>query len=294
MSVYRKRKDRENPYVQLHKGFIYDKTLSFKAKGILVYLLSRPDDWQVYESEIIKHSRDGKDSVRNGIKELIEQGYISRSNHRTDNGKFAGYIYDVYEEKQDVLPEREIRSGLTATAEPSSEKPFSDNPPLLKNQETNQYNELKNNKTNNGAGSSDIPFEEIIAYLNTIAEKGYKANTRHTKQLITERYEEGFTLEDFKKVIRIKTAEWLDHEQFKHYLRPKTLFGENFETYLQQEKPIKKMDYQKQGRIRKEKLPQWFIDGKDSKEEQGLITDDEEFQRKKAELEAKLRKESKC
>ncbi|KIL50605.1 hypothetical protein [Jeotgalibacillus soli] len=54
------------------------------------------------------------------------------------------------------------------------------------------------------------------------------------------------------------------------------------------------MDYQKQGIIRKEKLPQWFIDGKDGKEEQGLIADDEEFQCKKAELEAKIRKETKC
>ncbi|OES45385.1 conserved phage C-terminal domain-containing protein [Domibacillus iocasae] len=290
MSVYRKRKDRENPYVQLHKGFIYDKNLSFKAKGILVYLLSRPDDWQVYESEIIKHSRDGKDSVRNGIKELIEQGYISRSNFRTDNGKFAGYIYDVYEEKQNVLPEREIRSGLSAPGKPSSEKPFSDNPPLLKNKETNQYNELKNDRTNNGASPPDIPFDEIIVYLNTIAEKDYKANARYTKQLITERYEEGFTLEDFKKVIRIKTAEWLDHEQFKQYLRPKTLFGENFETYLQQEKPIKKTDYKKQGSIRTEKLPQWFTESKNGKETVDLTANDEEFQREKAELEAKLRR----
>ncbi|KIL50604.1 conserved phage C-terminal domain-containing protein [Jeotgalibacillus soli] len=109
-----------------------------------------------------------------------------------------------------------------------------------KEKETNQYNELKNSKTNNSTDPLAIPFEEIIAYLNTIAEKDYMINTKHTKQLIVERFEEGFTLEDFKKVIRIKTAEWLDHEQFKHYLRPKTLFGENVETYLQQEKPIKK------------------------------------------------------
>lgn len=289
MSVYRKRKDRENPYVQLHKGFIYDKTLSFKAKGILVYLLSRPDDWQVYESEIIKHSRDGKDSVRNGIKELIEEGYISRSNHRTDNGKFAGYIYDVYEERQEVLPEREIRSGLSAPGKPSSEKPFSDNPPLLKNKETNQYNELKNDRTNNGAGPSDIPFEEIISYLNTIAEKDYKANTKHTQRLISERYEEGFTLEDFKKVIRVKTAEWLDHEQFKQYLRPKTLFGENFETYLQQEKPIKRKDSTKQGSIRTEKLPKWFQEREHEKSYVEPSEVDEEFERKKAELESRLK-----
>lgn len=97
MSVYRIRKDRNNPYVMINKTFVHDERLSYKAKGILLYLLSRPDDWQVYEIEIMKHAKDGRDSVRGGIKELIEAGYIDRAQKRDENGKFVGYNYDVFE-----------------------------------------------------------------------------------------------------------------------------------------------------------------------------------------------------
>lgn len=57
-------------FVTVHKNFIHDDNLTWKAKGILLYLLSRPDDWQVYESELQKHSADGRDSLKSGIKEL--------------------------------------------------------------------------------------------------------------------------------------------------------------------------------------------------------------------------------
>lgn len=134
MSIFRVQKDKENPYVQLHKKLVYDNSLSFKAKGILVYLLSRPDDWKVYENEIVKHSKDGKDSVSNGIKELIKAGYISRSERRTDGGKFGGYEYDVFEQPS---PERIIRDGKT-----EAEKPFTEKPPLVINDST------KNDLTN--------------------------------------------------------------------------------------------------------------------------------------------------
>jgi len=96
-------KDKETPYLMMNKSAIYDNTLSFKAKGIFAYLLSRPDDWQVYESEIVKHSTDGIASVKAGIKELIDKGYIIRFRIRNEKGKFQGYSYDVYEVPPQVL-----------------------------------------------------------------------------------------------------------------------------------------------------------------------------------------------
>jgi|SRR5690606_6156707 len=86
---------------------IHDSRLSFKAKGILTYLLSRPDDWQVYEVEIIKHAKDGRDSVRSGIKELIDCGYIERTERRNEKGQFKGYEYEVYE-----VPNRSGKSDM--------------------------------------------------------------------------------------------------------------------------------------------------------------------------------------
>lgn len=72
-----------------------------------------------------------------------------------------------------------------------------------------------------------------IAYLNQVANKRYKFVDK-TKRLLLARFKEGFTLEDFKQVIDIKTAEWKDSPEFSKYLRPETLFGSKFDGYLNQ------------------------------------------------------------
>lgn len=76
-------------------------------------------------------------------------------------------------------------------------------------------------------------YKPVIEYLNEKTKKNYKATTQKTKDVIDARVNEGFTLEDFKKVIDIKAAEWLNTGMEK-YLRPETLFSNKFEGYLNQ------------------------------------------------------------
>lgn len=97
-----------------------------------------------------------------------------------------------------------------------------------------QSNTNKNNK--NVKKKDNIPFAEIIDYLNSKTGKNFKHTTKKTQSLITARMREGFTLEDFKKVIDTKVADWKGTEYAK-YLRPETLFGTKFEAYLNQEAP---------------------------------------------------------
>lgn len=75
---------------------------------------------------------------------------------------------------------------------------------------------------------------EIVAHLNHVCGTRYKESTKKTQQLIRARLSEGFTPDDFKKVIDTKAAEWLASSEMKKYLRPQTLFGTNFEAYLNQ------------------------------------------------------------
>ncbi|QWG87405.1 conserved phage C-terminal domain-containing protein, partial [Bacillus mycoides] len=77
-----------------------------------------------------------------------------------------------------------------------------------------------------------IPYENIVSYLNEKAGKSYKHKTAKTRTLIKARFKDGFTLEDFKQVIDIKTAQWLTDSNMNQYLRPETLFGTKFEGYL--------------------------------------------------------------
>lgn len=76
------------------------------------------------------------------------------------------------------------------------------------------------------------PTEEVINHLNQRAGTHYKATTASTRKLIKARLNEGFTIEDMKLVTDKKTAEWLGNASMEQYLRPETLFGNKFESYL--------------------------------------------------------------
>ena len=85
------------------------------------------------------------------------------------------------------------------------------------------------NNTNNK--SSSVPYSEIIEYLNAKTGKRYKV-TQKWKDLIKARFNEGQQLDDFKRVIDIKTKQWLNNPEMSMYLRPQTLFGNKFDEYL--------------------------------------------------------------
>ena len=79
---------------------------------------------------------------------------------------------------------------------------------------------------------TEYPFKEIIDYLNEKTGKAYKYSTETTQRHIRARIKEGFTLEDFKNVIDWKVSQWGREEKMERYLRPQTLFGTKFESYL--------------------------------------------------------------
>ena len=73
----------------------------------------------------------------------------------------------------------------------------------------------------------------IVNDLNETTNRTFKANSALTVRSIAARINEGFVFEDFKKVIAFKTKEWGNDSKMKEFLRPETLFGNKFESYLQ-------------------------------------------------------------
>jgi uncharacterized phage protein (TIGR02220 family) len=72
-----------------------------------------------------------------------------------------------------------------------------------------------------------------------VTNKKYKV-TQKWKDLIKARWNEGQRLDDFKKVINVKSSQWLNDSNMNKYLRPQTLFGNKFDDYLQEfREPIK-------------------------------------------------------
>jgi len=88
---------------------------------------------------------------------------------------------------------------------------------------TNRENKNKN---------INIPFSEIISYLNLQTGKNFKASSKNTRRFIQARWAEGFRLKDFFAVIDRKAATWGNMPEMSVYLRPETLFGTKFEAYL--------------------------------------------------------------
>jgi len=74
--------------------------------------------------------------------------------------------------------------------------------------------------------------QEIVNYLNNKANTNFRSTSKKTQQLIRARLNEEFSLQDFKTVIDKKTGQWLNDIKMNQYLRPETLFGTKFESYL--------------------------------------------------------------
>lgn len=123
-------KIRRKGFTVISNDVLNNTALSWKAKGIFAYLWSQSDSWNFYEVEVLKHSTDGKASLKAGLKELESAGYLKR--YRVRDGK--GFL----RESKWILSE-----------EPMSDYPTLENRTLENRTLTNtNYNNTNNNNTN--------------------------------------------------------------------------------------------------------------------------------------------------
>ncbi|EEL10336.1 Phage replication protein [Bacillus cereus BDRD-Cer4] len=133
MGIIRVKKD--SNYSVINNTGLKDERLSWKAKGILAYALTLPDDWTFHISELARHAKDGEDSLRTGFKELKELGYVKRYPVRDGNTKkIARWDTEIYETPQRDMPQMENQDVV---------KPYEENQKLL------NTNRLNTNKRNN-------------------------------------------------------------------------------------------------------------------------------------------------
>ncbi|WP_044795395.1 DnaD domain protein [Bacillus cereus] len=106
MGIIRVKKD--SNYSVINNTGLKDERLSWKAKGILAYALTLPDDWTFHISELARHAKDGEDSLRTGFKELKELGYVKRYPVRDGNTqKITRWDTEIYETPQRNMPQVE-------------------------------------------------------------------------------------------------------------------------------------------------------------------------------------------
>lgn len=154
-----------------------------------------------------------KPTVIKALKELVEQKYIYRREEIIN-----GVQFNRYKINYPLLTDFNGGSKETLTG-------------VLKELNGGSKETLPNNKENNKSLNNKEIYNFIIAYLNEKAGTSYRASSKATQGHINARLAEGYTLDDFFKVIDKKCAEWRGTEMEK-YLRPETLFGSKFENYL--------------------------------------------------------------
>lgn len=230
-----KRARRDNRYTIMSNMGLQHRGMSWRARGMLAYMLSMPDDWIFYETELAKQSEsEGKHVVSNTLKELEERGYLVRSQKRRTDGKFGEKDWTIYDEPQNVdITTFPPSPDLPCTAEPTTANRQLQSTNKQSTNNTKDIVELKPDELS-------LKVKLVVDYLNEKAGKSFKHSTQTTRKHIKARFAEGFTINDFKRVIDAKVQEWSNDSNMDKYLRPQTLFGTKFEAYLNETRPKEK------------------------------------------------------
>lgn len=92
---------RRNRFTTIDRATVNDPRLSFRARGVLMWLLDKPDDWQADARTIATAGSEGRDAVRAALAELEEHGYLVRRKYRGENGQWTSE-HTIHERPQTV------------------------------------------------------------------------------------------------------------------------------------------------------------------------------------------------
>lgn len=182
--------------------------------------------------------------VRNAEKVLKEVGAISverrgtpaRNYYEVNRSFVNGFFGLGWQLSCSEIEQQEVKKfdDLTSRNLTTCHQVFSPPNTVLK---TSSKNERKNEEppiAPHDEPGDGIPYGEIVAYLNERSGKAFRETSAATRSLVRARWREGFRLDDFRRVIDTKCAEWGRDPKMAEYVRPSTLFGTKFESYLNQ------------------------------------------------------------
>lgn len=176
-TIVRAPKDRENPYRLVRQATFEDRRLTWEARGVIAYLLVKPDDWEISVTDLWRAGDVGRDKIYRILTHLEDNGYLVREEIRT-HGKFVGVRYLLYEEPlpknqemESDQPFPEIQETATRV-EPFPEKPY----PV--NQEHTNNEVVTNNETEQQLTEEKDDDEAAYAAV-------YKAWTENVPQELT-------------------------------------------------------------------------------------------------------------
>src|SRR5574344_1871708 len=100
----------QGQYVNVCKDILKNSSLSLRDRGMVVTLLSLPDNWDFNIAGLSKIIPDGKSAIRASLTNLEQMGYLSKEQERTGNGKFGKNIIEIHETPIAITPKSDFRT----------------------------------------------------------------------------------------------------------------------------------------------------------------------------------------
>jgi hypothetical protein len=196
MSIKRAPRPQSN-FTIISNTVLRDNNLSFRARGILANILSRPDNWRTDADTLARESKDGRTAILTALKELELAGYLVRKKYQNDKGHWQteSTIYDKPQPKSD----------FPMSVKPISDSPTSDNLTLLEELSTKDYEEERTTRT---YGDEIVELSNLLADL--IEANGIKRPTvTHNWYKDMERLHrlDGYSYQQIEAVIRYAQAD---------------------------------------------------------------------------------------
>jgi hypothetical protein len=117
------RAPREDRFTILNRSIISDPRLSFRALGLLTFILDKPDDWRIEAEGLASgEGREGRDAVRAALKELRSFGYLRTTKTQDDRGRWVTETF-VYDVAQELTEDGNPGLGEPAPGEPAVGEP---------------------------------------------------------------------------------------------------------------------------------------------------------------------------
>lgn len=187
-------------YTVLANGVLRDNNLTFRARGILAAILSRPDNWRTTADSLARESKEGRTAILTALKELENVGYMTRTKYQNEKGQWVweSLVYDTPQKPQ---------SGFPTTGNPTSDVPTSENDTLI---EVTNKNKRKEVTIYTPMPNEAITNSNLLAEL--IESKGVK------KPVVTETWHkdmerinrlDGYSWDEIESTIR-----WMHNDKF--------------------------------------------------------------------------------
>jgi hypothetical protein len=118
-------------YTVLANAVLRDENLSFRARGILAAILSRPDNWKTTSESLARETKEGRTAILTALRELEKVGYMTRKKYQNEKGQWIweSLVYDKPQKPDNN--DAEPQSGFPTTGNPTSDVPTSENGTLI-------------------------------------------------------------------------------------------------------------------------------------------------------------------